>query len=69
MARAALKWSGLDLAGASGVGSATVARFELAQSIQQDKLQAMRTALEKAGVHFIDSGKFAGAVQLRLRAG
>lgn len=62
MARAALNWSGADLAEASGVGSATVARFELGQNVQPDRVQAMRRAFEGKGVQFVDSGKLAGGV-------
>jgi len=62
MARVALGWSVSDLADNSGVGRATVARFELGQNVQPDRVQAMRHALEAAGVLFVDSGKLAGAV-------
>lgn len=65
MARAGLNWSIDDLAKASGVGRATVARFELGQTIQTDRLQAMRSALEAAGIQFFDSGKIDGALRLR----
>lgn len=53
MARAALKWSLTDLAEASGVGRATAARFELGQSVEPERIAAMRTALENAGAHFV----------------
>jgi len=53
MARAALKWSLTDLAEASGVGRATAARFELGQSVEPDKISAMREALIAAGAQFV----------------
>lgn len=62
MARVALGWKGSDLAAASGVGPATVARFELGQNVQPDRVQAMRRAFEDKGVQFIDGGKLAGGV-------
>jgi transcriptional regulator with XRE-family HTH domain len=67
MARAALDMSAADLASAAGVGYATVARYETGANVQPEKVAAMRAALEKAGIHFIDKGQFAGAVQRRLR--
>lgn len=68
MARAMLKWSITDLAEASGVGRATVARFELGEPVGAAIVQAMRAALEAKQVRFIDTGKFAGGVS-RVGAG
>jgi transcriptional regulator with XRE-family HTH domain len=65
MARVALGWSGADLAKAAGLGSATVARFELGQTIQPDKLEAMRAAFVKEGIAFENGGKRAGVSYLR----
>lgn len=62
MARTALGWSVTDLSTFSGVGRSTVARFELGQNVQPDRVQAMRRAFEGKGVQFVDSGKLAGAV-------
>jgi transcriptional regulator with XRE-family HTH domain len=62
MARTALEWSVTDLAERSGVGRATVARFELGQNVQPDRVLAMREAMEAAGVQFVDNGKLSGAV-------
>lgn len=62
MARAALRWSWDNLAAESGVGRATIARFERGENVQPDRAQAMRQALEASGVLFVDSGKLAGAV-------
>jgi transcriptional regulator with XRE-family HTH domain len=62
MARAALGWTGAALAEAASIGAATVARFELGENVQPDKVKAMRRALEDAGILFIDSGNLAGGV-------
>lgn len=67
MARAALNWSRLDLATTAGIGVATVVRFESEQSVSTDSLAAMRLALEKAGIKFVEDGKFSGALYRRLR--
>lgn len=60
MARAALKWSATDLAKRSGVGYATVARFETDTPVQEATIAALRTALEAAGVEFIPAGGASG---------
>jgi transcriptional regulator with XRE-family HTH domain len=65
MARAALDWSLDDLAKASGVARRTIARFEAGETVLPDKQDALRKALEDAGVSFVDSGKLMGAVRLR----
>jgi len=52
MARAGLGWRAADLAEAAGVGSATVARFELGQTVDEVSIAKMRAALEQAGAHF-----------------
>jgi transcriptional regulator with XRE-family HTH domain len=62
MGRAALNWSAADLAKAAGVGYATVARFETGANVQPEKVQALRAALEGAGVQIVGTGKLAGAV-------
>lgn len=67
MARAGLKWSLDDLAEAAGVGRATVARFEGGQTVEAGSVSALREAMQKAGAHFIETGPFAGAVQMRLK--
>lgn len=62
MARAALGWSLSDLSGASGIGRATIARFENGREVREESVAQMRVAFEAKRVKFIDSGKFAGAV-------
>lgn len=65
MARAALQWSASDLAKAAGIGYATVARFELGENVQGEKVEAMRAIFVKQGIEFINGGKRAGATYLR----
>ena len=62
MGRAALGWSLDDLAGASGVSRRTAARYEAGENVQPEKVQAMRRAMEAAGVQFLDGGKLGGGV-------
>lgn len=62
MGRAALRWSAADLARESGVGYATIARFELGQAIQADNVALLRRALEAGGCRFLMSGPHKGAV-------
>lgn len=62
MARAALGWSLDELAAASGVARRTIARFEAGKPIQADNAAALRQALEKAGIVFVDGAQLAGAL-------
>lgn len=62
MARAALGWSLSDLSKASGIGRATIARFENGSEVREENVAQLRAAFEAKRVRFIDSGKFAGAV-------
>ncbi|RDE05581.1 helix-turn-helix domain-containing protein [Sphingomonas aracearum] len=56
-ARALLGWSSAELAQAAGLGPVTVRRFESGQAVQQISIDTMRTALEAAGVVFIQDGE------------
>ena len=67
-ARALLRWSALDLAKASKVGVATIRRVEVLEGeipVTSANEAAIRTALEKAGVEFIDEN--GGGPGLRLK--
>ena len=72
-ARSALRWSRAKLAGEAGVGIHVIEGFEVGgvvmrpQSLQleADRLLAIRTALEEAGVEFSNDG----APGVRLRSG
>lgn len=52
MARAALNWSAVDLAKHSGLGYATVARFESGHTLADSSVKAIQAAFEAAGVVF-----------------
>jgi DNA-binding XRE family transcriptional regulator len=67
MARAGLKWSIDDLAAAAGVARMTVIRFERGDTVEDKKVDDMRTAFERQRVKFVDRGSFAGAVQMGLK--
>ena len=57
-ARALLRWTALDLAGASGVGVSTIRRIEVMDGtplIHMRTLLAIQAALEAAGIKFIES--------------
>jgi transcriptional regulator with XRE-family HTH domain len=73
MARAALGWSLTDLAVHASLGRATVARFELGETVASNSVDAMREALERGGIEFIAAGstvkdgKGPAGVGVRLR--
>ena len=54
-ARAMLGWSAIELAGRSGVGSASIKRYEVQAGVpvaNTRNLMAIRNALEEAGIQF-----------------
>jgi transcriptional regulator with XRE-family HTH domain len=65
MARAALDWSTSDLARAANVGANTVNRFETGQDARMSSVDKMRSALESAGVIFVDENGEGPGVRLR----
>jgi hypothetical protein len=67
MARAALKWGVRDVAAAARVSPATVTRIEGDLPANASTLSVIRTALETAGVEFIEEN--GGGPGVRLRAG
>lgn len=70
-ARALLGWSQSDLAQESGVSEPTVARLEsMDGDLGGRKLTAekIRTAIERAGVTFIDENGGGSGVRLRKRS-
>jgi hypothetical protein len=69
-ARAFLRWRAQDLARESAVGVATIRRAELADgqtSMTTPNDLAIRHALEKAGIEFIDENGGGPGVRLRKR--
>ena len=69
-ARSLLAWSQADLARQSGVSEPTVARLEAADGELGGREQTgakIRTALEKAGIDFIDENGGGPGVRLRKK--
>jgi hypothetical protein len=67
-ARALIRWSAEDLANASSVGVTTIRRAELTSdetSMTAANDQAIRRALEVAGIEFIDENGGGPGVRLR----
>jgi len=67
-ARALLRWTAQNLADASGIGVATIRRMELMDGVpsgQVRTIEALRVALEAAGVDFVGSPSDASGVRLR----
>lgn len=55
-ARGALNWSVQNLSDSSGVGTATIVRYEIALGIpnsRKNNLERIRKTLESAGIEFI----------------
>jgi transcriptional regulator with XRE-family HTH domain len=68
-ARGLLAWSQDQLAKRAGVGNSTVRDFEKSRRVPlADNLNAVREALEKAGVIFENDGKHVG-VKLKIKRG
>jgi predicted transcriptional regulator len=65
MARAALQIGVRDLATLAKVSASTVARFEAGDELKERTIDAMRAALEKAGVEFIAEN--GGGLGVRLK--
>ena len=65
MALAALGWGTRDLAAASKVSLDTIARFKRGEQIKPRTIDAMRMALEAAGVEFIPENGGGSGVRLR----
>ena len=63
------KLSVRDLAAAARVGANTVVRLEAGEKLQERTVEAIRTALEKAGVEFIAENGGGPGVRLRKTKG
>ncbi|OYY04916.1 MAG: transcriptional regulator [Acidocella sp. 35-58-6] len=66
-ARALLGWSLDELARASEVAKRTLVSFETGSDCRSSTLQAIRTALEVAGVEFIPENGGGAGVRLRKK--
>ena len=65
MARAAVGWGVRELAGKAGVTANTVTRIENGSDAKQSTLDRLKSALEAAGVEFIDENGGGPGVRLR----
>jgi transcriptional regulator with XRE-family HTH domain len=67
-ARSLIKWTGKDLAEASGVAFSTLMRLETGEGVpaaQAKTLNAIQKAFEKAGVEFIGTPEQGAGVRWR----
>lgn len=69
MARAAIGWGVRDLASAAKVSPDTIARLERGESLYPRTVDAIRAALEAAGVEFIAENGGGAGVRLRKAIG
>jgi transcriptional regulator with XRE-family HTH domain len=67
MARAALELGVRDLADIAKVSPNTVARLERGENLLERTAEIIRSALERAGVEFIDENGGGPGVRLRKR--
>jgi transcriptional regulator with XRE-family HTH domain len=67
-ARGLLAWTQPALASAAGLGLSTIVDFERSRRpVSKDAIQAIRAALEKSGIEFIDENGGGPGVRLRKR--
>jgi transcriptional regulator with XRE-family HTH domain len=64
MGRVAVGWGVRDLAQAAGVSSNTVSRLEAGETLKPETAESIRTALEAAGVEFIEQNGGGPGVRL-----
>lgn len=55
MARAALGWGIVELAENAGISTNTLVRLEKGEDLKRSTIESIRSALENAGVEFIDN--------------
>jgi transcriptional regulator with XRE-family HTH domain len=65
MARVAAGWGVRELAAAAKVSADTVARFERGEGLKERTIDAIRAALETAGVEFIPQNGGGPGVRLK----
>ena len=65
MGRAALQLGVRELAEAAGISPETVVRFEKGEQLRARTIASIRTALEAAGVEFIEQNGGGAGVRLR----
>ena len=70
-ARALLKWTGKELAEASGVAFSTLMRLETGEGVpgaQAKTLETIQKAFEEAGIEFIGTPENGAGVRWKLRS-
>lgn len=65
MARVAIGWGVRELAAAANVSPNTIARLERGEELKASTIEAIRSALEAAGVEFIPENGGGAGVRLR----
>ncbi|WP_456303592.1 helix-turn-helix domain-containing protein [Acetobacter papayae] len=65
MARVAVGWGVRELAAAADVSPNTIARLERGEELKASTIEAIRSALETAGVEFIPENGGGAGVRLR----
>jgi transcriptional regulator with XRE-family HTH domain len=65
MARAALGWNLRELAERAGLSHDTIVRFEAGDELKSKTVEAIRAALESAGVEFIAENGGGAGVRLK----
>jgi transcriptional regulator with XRE-family HTH domain len=69
-ARGALNWSVQELANRTGVGTATIVRYETAEGVPKSRkgnLDAIRSVFEQAGIEFIGAPGDARGIRIHIR--
>ena len=69
-ARGALNWSVSDLSDATGVGTATIVRYEVSAGVpisRKNNLEKIQTSLESAGIEFIGSPDDAPGIRIHAQ--
>jgi transcriptional regulator with XRE-family HTH domain len=67
MAPAAVQMGVRELAAAANVSTNTITRFERGEELLPPTINAIRKALEDAGVKFLNAGKSGGGPGVRLK--
>jgi transcriptional regulator with XRE-family HTH domain len=65
LARTALRWTALRLARAAGLTAVTVRRFERGEALKANSVEAIRRALDQAGVVFVGANDGGPGIKLR----
>lgn len=69
-ARGALNWSVQKLATRTGIGTATIVRYEMAKGVPNSRkgnLEAIKLALEAAGIEFIGTPDDAPGIRIHQK--